>query len=96
MEPTSLGIEWTKWISCFDNLLQALATTADKRQRALLLFYAGSDVHNIYNTLVCPTDEITYAQAKDKLAPFFESVKNETFEVYNFRPLEEVVENAME
>ena len=77
-EPTSLSIEWRKWIIRFDNLIEALAITEDKRKKALLLFYAGKDVHNIYNTLDSITEEVTYAQAKEKLGTYFEPSKNET------------------
>ena len=83
-EPTSLGI------NRFDNFLIALDVTEDSRQKALLLFYAGTDVHTIYNTLVNPSDEVDYAIAKTKLASYFATSKNETFEVYNFRSLQQL------
>ena len=84
------GIEWNKWINRFDNFLIALDVTEDSRQKALLLFYAGTDVHSIYNTLVNPSDEVDYAAAKTKLASYFAPSKNETFEVYNFRSLQQL------
>ena len=85
-EPNSLGIEWNKWISRFENLLLALDVTDEKRQRALLLYYAGKDVHDIYNTL-SPAEDGTFVQAKEMLRVHFEPAKNETFEVYGFRSL---------
>ena len=50
-EPNSLGIEWNKWTSRFENLLTAFGVTEDKRKKGLLLYYSGKDVHDIYNTL---------------------------------------------
>ena len=82
-EPTSLGI------NRFDNFLIALDVTEDSRQKALVLFYAGTDVHTIYNTLVNLSDEVDYAIAKTKLALYFAPSKNDIFEVYNFRSLQQ-------
>ena len=84
-EPSSLGIEWNNWCTRFDNLLLALAITDSKRKKALLLFYAGKDVHDIYGTLT--TDDQEYDAAKDTLKSYFDPSKNETFEIYTFRSL---------
>ena len=50
-EPTSLHVAWKKWITRFENLIVALEITDDNRKR-VLLYYAGPEVHEIYNTLV--------------------------------------------
>ena len=92
-EPTSLGIEWTKWISRFENLLAALEVTNAPRKKALLLYYGGKDVHDIYNTLdpikaeVASLNDEEYGDAKQNLTTYFSPSKNETFEVFNFRSL---------
>ena len=86
-EPTSLAIEWNKWISRFENLLLALQITDESRKRALLLYYAGPEVHDIYQTLSPPATGEEYRAAKDRLNGYFEPARNETFEVYNFRSL---------
>ena len=82
-EPNSLAIEWNKWLQRFENLIIALGIEDDGRKRALLLFYAGKEVHDVYNTLVATDDD--YAATKTKLTAHYEPSKNETFEVYNFR-----------
>ena len=93
VEPNSLGIAWNKWLSRFENLLTALNITEDKRQKALLLFYSGKDVHDIYNTLDPVKAEVNsladeeYKEATQNLANYFLPSKNETFEVYTFRSL---------
>ena len=49
--PTNLGNKWDKYISRFDNLLIAMNVTDDKRERTLLLHYAGNQVQDIFETL---------------------------------------------
>ena len=51
-EPTSIGIRWKTWLAEFENLIIALAVEDKKRQRALMLYYAGKDVHDIYKSLI--------------------------------------------
>ena len=54
-EPTSLGVRWKKWLLEFENLIVALNVTDKKRQRALMLFYGGDELHEIYRSL-CETN----------------------------------------
>ena len=44
---TSIGIRWKSWLAEFENLPFALDVTDTTRQRALLLYYAGKEAHNI-------------------------------------------------
>ena len=55
-EKTSFGIKWKVWLAEFENLLIALNITNAKRQRALMLYYARNDVHEIYRSLVNTED----------------------------------------
>ena len=50
----------------------------------MLLFHAGKEVHEIYETL-SPTADEDYDNVKLKLTTQFERSRNETFEVYHFR-----------
>ena len=86
-EPTSLAIEWNKWIAHFENLMLGLEITDSSRKRALLLYYAGPEVHDVYLTLSPPAAGEDYPAAKRRLDEYFEPARNETFEVYNFRSL---------
>ena len=89
-EPTSLGTKWKTWISEFQNLILALGVRDTKRQRALLLYYAGSDVHNIYKTLITDADQDEeFEAAKVKLDLYFEPKVNITYEVYHFRRMKQ-------
>ena len=47
----AVGTRWKKWLARFRNLLLALDVDDAKRQRALLLHYAGESVSEIFETL---------------------------------------------
>ena len=72
-EPTALGTRWKLWLSELENLILALDIKDKKRQRAMLMYYAGPDVHSIYQTLISgeEADEV-YEAAKKKLSDYFE------------------------
>ena len=85
-EPTSLGIRWKAWLVEFENLLLALNIADKKRQRALMFYYAGKDIHDIYRTLI--TDEEAnedFGNAKKRITDYLEPKVNKTYEIYHFR-----------
>ena len=83
IEPTSVSQRWEKWIQRFTNFLTALNVTDKKRQRALLLHYAGEKVYDIFDTLADTGDD--FQKAVDKLTAHFAPKKNVDFETYRFR-----------
>ena len=85
-EPTSLGIQWEKWILRLENLFVALDIKDKVRQKAILLHYGGANLADIYYTLASEDDK-EYQQVKEKLQAHFEPKVNVTFETYNFRQL---------
>lgn len=85
-----VGPRWTKWISRSDNYLVAMDITDAKRQCALLLHFAGEDVHEIYETLTVPDPEPTsgetaYESMKSALKNYFEPKRNVHYEIYMFQ-----------
>ena len=44
-----VATRWTKWLARLENLFVALYITDDKRKQALLLHYAGEQVHDIFD-----------------------------------------------
>ena len=68
----------------------ALNLRDKKRKRALMLFYAGKETHDIYNTLKTLDDE-GYEDARDRLTTYFEPLINRSFEIYNFRKMSQGV-----
>ena len=79
----------------FENLLVAFNVTDNNRQRALLLYYAGNDVHEIYRCLLGETDtDEDFDAAKSKPTNYFEPKVNLTYEIFHFRETKQVVSNG--
>ena len=78
-----VDIRWRKWKSRLDNLILGLGVKDKKRQRALLLHYAGEEVNEIFDTLEDTGDD--YETALSKLTEYFNPKKNTEYEIYQFR-----------
>ena len=50
-DQTSLSQRRKKWVGRFKNLLLAMDISDTRRKTALLLHYAGQDVHDVFDTL---------------------------------------------
>ena len=59
----AIAQRWKKWIKRLENLFVAANITDKKRQRALLLYYAGDEVQEIFDTLPETGDD--FAKAKE-------------------------------
>ena len=84
----AVDTRWKKWLARFRNLLLALAVDNTKRQRALLLHYAGESVNEIFETLPdtdAGEDENPFEKAVTALTNYFTPKKNREYEVYVFR-----------
>jgi hypothetical protein len=70
----------------FQNFMVALNITDHKRKKALLLHYAGDEVHNLFDTLpdVADADD-HYIAATNALNTYFKPKKNREYEVHIFR-----------
>ena len=65
---------WKKWLARFRNLLLALAVDNARRQRALLLHYAGGSVNEMFETLPntdAGEDENAFERAVTALTNYF-------------------------
>ena len=49
LDKADVSSRWKKWLTRLENLFDALDITQDKRKRALLLHYAGEQVHDIFD-----------------------------------------------
>jgi hypothetical protein len=70
----AVSIRWKKWLTRFKNLLLALDVDDTKRQRALLLHYAGESVNEIFETLPnteAGEDEDPFEKASDGVNKLF-------------------------
>ena len=87
-ETSTQAARWKKWLSRFRNLHVAINVTAKKRQRALLLHYAGEAVNEIFDTLPDTTageDDDPLDKAVQALTNYFTPKQNREYEIYVFR-----------
>ena len=75
-DPTSIGQCWKIWKRRFQ-------TTDDKQKRALLLYQAGQETQEIFETLTETGED--YATAIAKLDQYFLPNKNVNYEIFQFR-----------
>lgn len=85
---------WRKWISRLENLFIGLDIKDKKRQRALLLHYAGENVNEIFDTLTDTEED--FATAKQKLKKYLAPKKNTECEVYRFRQAKQSSEETID
>ena len=87
-DQTALGVRWKKYVARFCSLIVALNIDDQKKQKALLLHYAGKDINDIFDTLlnITATDaENLFEKAIDALTAYFSPKKNVAYEEYQFR-----------
>ena len=81
---TSVGPCWKKWLKRFKMYLAAHDVKDATRKRALLLYSAGEEVSDIFETLPDQGEE-DYAKAVTALNGYFQPKVHKTYEVYMFR-----------
>ena len=79
-DPTSLSQRWKRR---FEMYLLALNITEDKQKRALLLYQAGQETQEIFDTLSETGED--FKTALDKLDEYFLPKKNIDYETFQFR-----------
>ena len=84
-DPTNTSARWTQWIQRFNTYLVASNVKDNARKRALLLYQAGPEVHEIFKTLPDTGDEKNYEAAVNSLTAYFEPEKNRIYQTYMFR-----------
>ncbi|XP_070550159.1 uncharacterized protein [Ptychodera flava] len=82
-DPTTTSTRWKKYLSRVENAFIAFNITDDKRQRALLLHWAGEEVSEIFDTL--PETGTDFETAKSQLTSYFSLKKNMEYERFVFR-----------
>ena len=80
-DPTSLGQRWKRWKHRFKTYLVAVDVKDDKQKRALLLYQAGQEAQEIFDTLTENGED--YATAIAKLDQFFLPKKNIDYEIFS-------------
>ena len=82
-DPSSLSQRWKSWTKRFKTYVAALNITDDKQQRALLLYQAGPETQEIFETLTETGED--YKTAQEKLDAYFSPKKNVDYEIFQFR-----------
>ena len=88
-ETTTLGTRWEEWVERFELFITAMAIADDTRRRAMLLHYAGAEVHRIFKTLIDTGNAAAYETAKNKLTEYFKPSVNTEYEKYIFHELKQ-------
>ena len=68
-DQSSLSQQWKTWIKWFETYIVATNITDDKQKRAMLLYQAGPDTQDIFETLEDTGED--YNTAKTKFAEYF-------------------------
>ena len=84
-DQSSLGPRWKAWLKRFETLCVASDIKNTTRKRALLLYMAGPNVIDIFETLAETGDDSDYKTAHKKLTEHFAPHKNTAFQRYCFR-----------
>ena len=79
----SNGPRWEKWLKRFEMYLAAHDVKDATRKVALLLYSAGEEVSDIFETL--PDQGEGYENAVTALNGYFQPRVNKTYEIYMFR-----------
>ena len=93
-DPTSLSQRWKTWKRRFETYLLALNITDNKQKRALLLYQAGQETQEIFDTLTDTGED--YKTAVTKLDEYFLPKKNVDYETFSFaKPLRRVMRQSI-
>ena len=84
-DPASLGQRWNAWKRRFLTYLSAMAITDNTQKRALLLYQAGPETQDIFETLPDRGEDNDFTKALDMLDAYFSPKRNTDYEIYKFR-----------
>lgn len=84
-DPFTVGRRWKQWIERFAVFLVAMNVKDEARKRAMLLYYVGETVHEIFKTLPDKGDDTDYERAVNCLDKYFKPTTNSEFPVFLFR-----------
>ena len=82
-DPASVGTRWSKYVKRLENMFTGFNISEDGQKRALLLYYSGPEVNEIFDTL--PDTGTTYTAATAALEKHFQPSKSSEYERYIFR-----------
>ena len=89
-DTSSLSTRWVKWLKSLNFYLLATNITNAERKKAMLLYLAGSDTQELYDTLTAYDDETkmnVYEVLVSRLNAYFSPKRNNTYERHIFRQI---------
>ena len=87
-DPSTQGQRWKKWLRGFENLMTGLNIDNHERKKALLLYYAGENFHDMFETLTLPEDgDNVYQKSVTALNTHMEPSKNTDKHEAEFRKI---------
>lgn len=93
-DQSSLSQRWTQWLKRFETYIIATNIKDDKQKRAMLLYQAGQETKDIFETLEDTGDD--YDTAKSKLTEYFSPKKNVDYEIFQFRQAAQIPGETVE
>ena len=95
-DPGSVSQRWKQWVRRFKCYIDAMNITSNKQKRALLIYQAGPDVQDIFETLEETGPDGDYNTALAKLNNYFLPKKNVAYEIYVFRQVKQDVNESID
>ena len=93
---SSLATRWDQWLKRFHIYLRAGKITDKTQQRALLLYMAGPQVQEIFETLTDTGNDEDFKTAVDKLTAYFMPKKSLEYEIYVFRKSRQAADETLD
>ena len=95
-EPHSTATRWPKYLKRLENFFTAFNISSDSRKRAMLLYYAGEEVQDVFET-ISPAPADTYEAATAALTLYFcpKDIKNVEFERFTFRQAKQLQDESV-
>ena len=94
--PTTLSQLWSVWKKRFETYLAALTITDNRQKRALLLYQAGQETQEIFETFQDRGEPDNYDHAIDKLDAYFSPKKDIDYEIFHFRQAKQLTDETVD
>ena len=92
----NLSATWKLWIKRFQTYLKAANVPEPEQRRALLLYLAGEEVQEIFDTLPDTGDDEDFELAVEKLTSHFAPSHNVDFEIFQFRQARQRTDESLD
>ncbi|XP_065066522.1 uncharacterized protein LOC135692352 [Rhopilema esculentum] len=95
-DQSNLAARWKTWIKRFQTFLKAANVSNKTQQRALLLYQAGPEVQDIFETLADTGRDDDMDAAIKSLTEYFAPAQNTDFEIFRFRQAKQQPQETLE